>query len=84
MKPDVLKIGYAVAITFALVWLICSVLVWGLPSMMSEMSGHMVHSDLSEVVWHMSPAGFVVGLVSWSVIAGGIAALVTFTYNKLV
>ncbi len=84
MKADALKIGYAVAIAFALVWLICSVLVWGLPSMMLGMSGYMVHSDLSGMSWHMSPVGFVVGLLSWSVIAGGIASLIAFIYNKLV
>ena len=84
MKLDSLKIGYATAIAFASVWLICSVLVWTMPSMMLGMSGHMVHADLSGMGWQMSPIGFLVGLLSWSIVAGGIASLIALVYNKLV
>ena len=84
MKLDAVKIGYATAIAFALVWLVCSLLVWGLPSMMLGMSGHMVHVDFSDMGWHMTPGGVVAGLFAWSIIAGIIAALIAQIYNKLV
>ncbi|MGB1311560.1 MAG: DUF5676 family membrane protein [Leucothrix sp.] len=84
MKLNTLKIGYAAAAVFALVWLICSTLVWILPSIMLTMSGHMVHSDLSGMEWNMSPIGFMVGLLAWSLIAGGIASLIAYIYNKQV
>lgn len=84
MKLDVIKIGYATAIAFAVVWLVCSLLVWGIPSLMMGMSGHMVHGDFSEMGWHMTAFGFIAGLLAWSIIAGVVAALVAYIYNKLI
>lgn len=52
--------------------------------MMLGMSGHMVHGDFSDMGWHMTSLGFVVGLFAWSVTAGVIATLVAYIYNKLV
>jgi hypothetical protein len=84
MKLHAVKIGCATAIAFAVIWLICSLLVLGLPSMMLGMSGHMVHGDLSDMEWHMTGLGFLYGLFAWSVTAGIIAALIAYIYNKLV
>ena len=84
MKLDAIKIGYATAIAFALVWIVCSLLVWSLPSLMLGMSGHMVHGDFSQMGWHMTFFGVITGLIAWSVIAGAIATLVAYIYNKLV
>ena len=83
MKLDALKIGYATALAFAIVWIICSLLVWALPSMMLGMSGHMVHGDFSNMGWHTTLSGFLVGLFAWSIVAGAIAALVAYIYNSL-
>lgn len=44
----------------------------------------MVHSDHSGMGWGMSPVGFGVGLLAWSLIAGSIASLIAFIYNKQV
>lgn len=84
MELNTAKIGYATAFAFAIVWVICSLLVWGLPAMMLGMSGNMVHGDFSNMSWQMSSAGFLVGLFAWSILAGVIAALVAYIYNKLV
>lgn len=84
MKLDTFKIGYATAAAFAIVWVVCSLLVIGLPSMMLGISGHMIHADFSGMQWHMSGLGFILGLFTWSVIAGIIAALVAFIYNRLI
>lgn len=83
MKLDVLKIGYATALGFAIIWAVCSLLVWGLPSFMLGMSGHMVHGDFSTMDWHMTSYGLLAGLFAWSIIAGGVAMLVAYIYNRL-
>lgn len=84
MKLDTIKIGYATAIVFAIIWLLCSLLVWILPSMMLGMSGHMVHGDFTHMEWHMTTGGFVIGLLAWSISGGVIAALIAYIYNRLV
>ncbi|MFT4862527.1 MAG: hypothetical protein ACI95C_001748 [Pseudohongiellaceae bacterium] len=84
MKLDTIKIGYATALAFAIIWVICSLLVWGLPSMMLGMSGHMVHGDFSNMGWHMTSSGLLAGLFAWSISAGLIAALIANIYNRLV
>jgi hypothetical protein len=84
MKLDTFKIGYAAAAAFAIVWVVCSLLVIGLPSMMLGLSGHMIHGDFSGLSWHMSGQGFIFGLFAWSLIAGVIAALVAIIYNRLI
>lgn len=84
MKLDAIKIGYATGIAFALIWLVCGLLVLGLPSMMLGMSGHMVHGDFSNMEWHMSGLGFIYGLLAWSIIGGIIATIIAYIYNKLI
>ncbi|NQV71249.1 MAG: hypothetical protein HQ498_14585 [Pseudohongiella sp.] len=84
MKLNAIKFGTATAIGFALIWLLCSVLVWIQPSLMMGMSGHMVHGDFSTMDWHMTSAGVVTGLFAWSIIAGLSGALIATVYNKLI
>lgn len=84
MKINATKMGVAAAITFAIVWVICSLLVWALPANMMIMSGHMVHGDLSAMTWHMSVGGVFIGFVIWSVVAGFIAWFIATVYNWLV
>jgi hypothetical protein len=52
--------------------------------MMLGMSGHMVHGDFSNMGWHMTSSGLLVGLFAWSIVAGLIAALIANIYNRLV
>jgi len=84
MKLDAFKFGVATAITFGLFWIVCSALVLIVPSLMMDMSGHMVHGDLSGMSWHMTLSGVVIGLVIWSVFAGLIAGFIAHFYNKMI
>lgn len=84
MKLDAMKFGIATAITFGLIWIICSVLVLILPSLMMDMSGHMIHGDLSGMAWNMTISGMVIGLIIWSLFAGLTAGLIAHIYNKMI
>ncbi len=84
MKLNAVKMGVAVAIAVAVIWIICSVLVWAFPASMMSMSGHMVHGDFSDMTWHMSFGGVFVGLVIWSVASGLTAWIIAAVYNRLV
>lgn len=83
MKLDAMKFGYATAIVFAVVWLICSALVVTLPNMMMQMSGHALHADMGTAHWTMTWAGFVIGLIIWSVLGGVLAWAIAAVYNRL-
>lgn len=83
MKIDATKFGLATAIVFAVFWAICSTLVVTMPVGMMQMSGHMVHADLGQMAWHLGWAGFITGLVAWSVIAGVTAWAIAALYNRL-
>jgi hypothetical protein len=84
MKLDALKLGYATAIVFAVVWVICSLLVVALPGGMMQMSGHMIHADLGGAGWTLHWTGFFVGLVAWSVLPGALVWAIAAVYNRLV
>ena len=83
MKLDATKFGIATAVTFGLFWIVCSVLVMILPSLMMDMSGHMIHGDMSGMSWTMTFSGFVIGLIIWALFAGLIAGLIAHIYNKM-
>ena len=86
MKLDAVKFGFAFAITAAVLWIICSLLVWAFPSMMMQMSGDMVHGDLSQMGWgwHLSLSGVFFALILWSVTAGITGWLIAYSYNRLI
>ncbi len=83
MKLNAKALGLAAAGTFALVWVICSLLAFSLPEMTMMAGGNMMHMDLQERQWSMHPLGLLVGLVAWSVVAGLVAWLTATLYNKL-
>tara|TARA_R110002096_G_scaffold327314_1_gene521384 strand:- start:7820 stop:8101 length:282 start_codon:yes stop_codon:yes gene_type:complete len=83
MKLDAVKFGIASALAFAVLWIICSIFVWIGPGMMMEMSGHMVHGDLSQMQWQISFSGVIIGLIIWSVMAGITGGLIVAFYNRL-
>lgn len=83
MKLDAIKLGVATAIVFAVVWVICSLLVVFVPGAMMGMSGHMLHADLGAANWTMHWTGFFTGLVAWSVLGGLIVSAVAAVYNGL-
>ncbi|WP_237055671.1 DUF5676 family membrane protein [Microbulbifer sediminum] len=84
MKLDAAKFGLATAISFGIAWLLCALLVLLMPTMMMEMSGHMVHMDISAMGWQLTLGGVLLGLVAWSISAGLIAWLLAGIYNRLI
>ncbi len=81
MKINSLNLALASAITTAVVWVICSLLVWMMPGSMMNTTGNMVHMDMSKSGWMLSPLGFFWGLIVWSLFAGIFAWLLARVYN---
>ena len=83
MPLNAFKFGMASAITAAILWLACSLLVMLMPSMMLSMSGEMVHMQQNEMGRHLTLTGVVIGLVAWFVVAGIAGWLLAAIYNRL-
>lgn len=83
MKINSLNFALASAITAALLWTVCSLLVWMMPGPMMNTTGQMVHMDMSKFGWMLSPLGFFWGLIVWSLFAGIFAYLLAAIYNML-
>jgi cell division protein FtsX len=83
MKINSLNLALASAITTAVVWVICSLLVWMMPGSMMNTTGNMVHMDMSKFGWMLSPLSFFWGLIVWSLFAGIFAWLLATVYNFL-
>lgn len=83
MKINSIKFGMASAISASILWIICSVLVIFLPSMMLSMSGDMVHMQLNNMGWHLTLIGVVKGLIAWFVMAGLAGWMLAGIYNRL-
>jgi len=84
MKLNAVKLGVATAIVFAVVWVICSILVVLIPGGMMQMSGHMLHADLGGHGWSMHWIGFFVGLILWSVLPALLVWAIAALYNRLI
>ncbi|WP_339674326.1 DUF5676 family membrane protein [Dasania marina] len=83
MKIHAIKFGMASAISASVLWIICSVLVVLIPSMMLSMSGDMLHMQLNDMGWHLTFMGVVKGLLGWSVMAGVTGWMLAAIYNRL-
>ena len=83
MKINSLNLALASAITAAIVWAICSLLVWTMPGAMMNVTGNMVHMEMGKSGWMLSPLGFLWGLIIWSLFAGIFAWLLATVYNLL-
>lgn len=83
MKINPVSFGLASAITAAIFWIVCSILVFTMPSPMMNMSGHMVHANLSGMNWTLSLTGVLVGLISWVVFIGIFGWILAYFYNVL-
>ncbi len=83
MKLDAIKLGLATAIIAGVAWAICSLFVVMVPGGMMQMSGHMVHSNFTDMGWSLQWTGFFVGLVAWSLFSGLFVWAITATYNRL-
>ena len=83
MKLSAKALSLASAITVAIFWLICSILVAISPGSMMQMTGQMVHMDVAEMSWTLTWAGFLIGWVVWSVLAGVFGWLLALIYTRL-
>jgi hypothetical protein len=83
MKVETQKFSIACAMTAAILWILCSFLVFFLPSILMSISGHMVHMNLASMGWHLTLAGFFYGLVAWVVVATITGWILVSIYNKL-
>lgn len=83
MKINASRFAFAGAITTAIVWTVCSLMVWMMPGAMLSTTGHMFHMDMNKFGWMLSPVGFFWGLIVWSVSAGIFAWLLAAIYNRL-
>ena len=83
MKLDANRLAMAVAAVTAFLWVVCSSFVAFAPETAMEMTGHMVHADLSELSWSLTWGGVVMGLVWWTGLAAVTAWFVARTYNRL-
>jgi len=81
LNPGALATASAVAV--AAVWTLCSLLVFAVPSMMSGMTGHMIHAHLDSFTWMLTPTGYLVGLIAWCAWAAITGWLVAIVYNKV-
>ena len=84
MKLDATKFAIAGGITAGILWIICSLMVWSMPSGMMSMSSYMMHEDYSSMRWQMGFGGILFGLIAWIFIGTVICWLFATIYNKLV
>jgi hypothetical protein len=54
-----------------------------MPQMSMQVSGSMMHMNLSDIEWSLTLMGFLFGLIVWSLSAGLIGWLFALFYNKL-
>ncbi len=83
MKINSLNFGFASAITAAVFWLVCSLLIWAMPGTMMDTTGSLIHMDMSKFGWMMSPSGVIMGMIVWSLFAGIFAGILAAIYNLL-
>ncbi len=83
MKLNSLNFAFAASLTTAIIWIICSLLVFSLPQMTMMMSGDMIHMDTQNMMWSLTLSGFFTGLIVWSVTFGVTAWIFAVIYNRL-
>jgi hypothetical protein len=83
MNIDANKIGISSAISFGILWVVCSAAVHFMPQPMMMITGHMMHADLTTLGWTLTFSGFLTGLVAWAAIAGVSGWLIASIYNRL-
>jgi len=81
---DSVRMGLAVAMSTAGLWVVCTALVLVAPGPAMVATGGMVHAELDATAWVVTASGFASGLLVWSLGAGLFAATVSQIYNRLV
>ena len=59
MKINALNFALASAITAAVVWIICSLLVWMIPGAMMNMTTNLFHLEMAKSGFTLSPLGVI-------------------------
>lgn len=83
MQLQAPKLAFAAAITAALLFTACWLLVAALPGAATTATEHMLHVSMDDIEWNMSLVGFALGTLSWSLGTGAAAWLMATLYNKL-
>ncbi|MFT5452781.1 MAG: hypothetical protein ACI9N9_002279 [Enterobacterales bacterium] len=83
MKLNPITLGIASAITTAVLWVICSLLVVLLPGFMTHMTAGMMHDAVASISLTMTWLGFIYGLICWVISAAIAAWLLAIVYNQL-
>ena len=78
-----MRLGGASAMTAAVLWTICALLVTAAPGPMMTVTGHMLHAELSGMRFHLTPGGFFIGLIAWCVSAWAAGALLAVSSGML-
>lgn len=73
----------ASAVSAAVVWIICSLLVWMMPGAMMSVTTNLFHMEMGKSGFVISPMGVFWGLVGWSLFAGIFAYILATAYNLL-
>ena len=83
MKINALNFALASTITAAVVWIICSLLIWMMPGPMMNLTTNLFHMEMGKSGFVISPIGVIWGLVGWSLFAGIFAWILATIYNLL-
>ncbi len=83
MKINATKFGLAAALAAGIAWAICGLVVFLAPSFMTDMTGHMIHMDISDIGLMMSMQGMLMGFIGWVILAGAFAWLLAIIYNRV-
>lgn len=83
MKLNSAKFALAATLTTAIIWVICSLLVFLLPQATIMASGDMIHMDIQDMMWSLTLSGFIKGLIFWSLSVGLSAWIFAVIYNRL-
>lgn len=81
LKLNAGRFGLASAAASFIVWIICSILVFSMGGMMMNMSGYMMHGELSGFSWTMSTTGVLLGGLAWAIAFGITGWLIATLYN---
>jgi hypothetical protein len=82
MKFNSVKFALAATLTTAVIWVICSLLVFLLPQATIMASSDMIHMDIQDMMWSLTLSGFIKGLILWSLSVGLSAWIFAVIYNR--
>lgn len=83
MKMHTINFAVACGIALSVVWIICVLFVMLMPMAMMELSGSMMHMEVTNMQWSMSLKGLIVGVIAWALVGGFTGGLIATFYNRL-